>query len=387
MSGRVEAAVRELVPVLRERAQETEDARRVSGESIKGLLEAGFFRLLQPRRYGGAEAHPNEFYRAVRLIAGACGSTGWVASVLGCHPWQLALFDDRAQQEVWGVDEDTLVCSSYAPMGRARVVDGGLSFAGRWSFSSGCDHAGWVFLGGLVLDEDGNPTDFRTFLLPREDYVIEDVWDTVGLRGTGSNDIIVDEVFVPEYRTLSFVDTGKCVCPGQRVNTAPLYRLPFASVFSCSISVPVVGMAEGAYAAYLEHTRARVRATTGGRAAEDTFAQLRIADAASRIDAAVLQIERNMAEEMALVEAGEKVPFPLRMRVRRDQVNATGAAIAAVDRLFESAGGRALRVGTPIQRFWRDAHAGRVHAINDPEKALAMFGQAELGLKVADAWV
>jgi 3-hydroxy-9,10-secoandrosta-1,3,5(10)-triene-9,17-dione monooxygenase len=387
MSGRVVDAVRELLPVLRERAQETEDARRVPGESIKELRQSGFFRSLQPGRYGGLEAHPVEFYRAVRLIASACGSTGWVASVLGCHPWQLGLFDDRAQREVWGTDEDTLVSSSYAPMGRARPVDGGFRFTGRWGFSSGCDHAGWVFLGGLVLGEGGNPVDFRTFLLPRDDYQIADVWDTIGLRGTGSNDVIVDDVFVPEYRTLSFVDTGKCACPGQEVNTGPLYRLPFASVFSCSISVPVIGMATGAYEAYVEHTRERVRASTGGKAAEDSFNQLRIAGAASGIDAAVLQIERNINEEMEFARAGEKIPFSLRMRVRRDQVNATGAAISAVDRLFESAGGRALRVGTPIQRFWRDAHAGRVHAINDPERALAMFGQAELGLKVQDAWV
>ena len=380
-------AVRELLPVLRERAQETEDARRVPEESIKSLRQAGFFKLLQPSRYGGAETHPVEFYRAVRLISSACGSTGWVASVLGCHPWQLGLFDDRAQREVWGADDDTLVSSSYAPMGRATPVAGGYRFTGRWSFSSGCDHAAWAFLGGLVLDEHGDPTDFRTFLLPRADYRIDDVWDTIGLRGTGSNDVIVADVFVPEHRSLSFMDTGRCACPGQEVNTGPLYRLPFASVFSCSISVPVIGMAAGAYQAYVEHTRERVRASTGGRAAEDAFNQVRIADAASRIDAAVLQIERNINAEMELAMAGEKIPFPLRMRVRRDQVNATDAAIQAVDRLFESAGGQALKVGTPIQRFWRDAHAGRVHAINDPEKALAMFGQAELGLRVQDAWI
>lgn len=379
--------VRELLPVFRERAQETEDARRISDESIKAMQQTGFFKLLQPKRYGGLEAHPVDFYRAVRLISSACGSTGWVASVLGCHPWQLGLFDDRAQREVWGEDDDTRVSSSYAPMGRAKPVDGGYEFTGRWSFSSGCDHATWVFVGGLVLGDDGAPTDFRTFLLPRADYQIDDVWDTIGLRGTGSNDIIVDKVFVPEYRTLSFMDTGKCVCPGQEVNTGPLYRLPFASVFSCSIAAPVIGMAAGAYEAYVNHTRERVRASTGGRAAEDSFNQLRIAEAASKIDGAVLQIERNINEEMSLATAGAKIPFPLRVQTRRDQVNATSAAIAAVDRLFESAGGRALKVGTPIQRFWRDAHAGRVHAINDPEKALAMYGQAQLGLKVTDAWI
>ncbi|MDT4919071.1 MAG: 3-hydroxy-9,10-secoandrosta,3,5(10)-triene-9,17-dione monooxygenase [Pseudonocardiales bacterium] len=380
-------AVRDLLPALRERAQETEDARRVPDENIKGLQDTGFFRLLQPRRYDGLEASPVDFYRGVRLVSSACGSTGWVSSVLGVHPWQLAIYDDRAQQEVWGSDSSTLVSSSYAPMGRATPVDGGFTFTGRWSFSSGCDHAQWVFLGGLVLGEEGTPVDFRTFLLPRADYEIEDVWDTIGLRGTGSNDIIVKDVFVPEYRTLSFMDTGRCFGPGQAVNESALYKLPFASVFSCSISVPIIGMAQGAYDAYVSWTKDRVRASTGGKAADDSFNQIRIADSAAQLDAAVMQIERNINEELEYVGRGDKVPMSLRVRVRRDQVNATAAGISAVDRLFESAGGRALRSGTPIQRFWRDAHAGRVHAINDPEKVRVMYGQFELGLKVQDAWL
>ena len=380
-------AVRDLLPAFRERAQATEDARRVPVENVQGLQEAGFFRLLQPRRYEGIEASPAEFYRAVRLVSSACGSTGWVSSVLGVHPWQLAIYDDRAQQEVWGDDPSTLVSSSYAPMGRATAVEGGFSFSGRWSFSSGCDHAQWVFLGGLVLGDDGTPVDFRTFLLPRADYEIVDVWDTIGLRGTGSNDIVVKDVFVPEYRTLSFMDTGRCYGPGQALNDAPLYKLPFASVFSNSIAVPILGMAQGAYDAYLEWTRERVRASTGNKAADDSFNQLRIAESAAQLDGAVLQIKRNIAELLAYAERGEKIPTSLRVRVRRDQVNATTAGIAAVDRLFESAGGRALRTDTPIQRFWRDAHAGRVHAINDPEKVRVMYGQFELGLKVQDAWL
>jgi len=380
-------AVRDLLPAFRERAQATEDARRVPAENVQGLQDAGFFRLLQPRRYDGIEASPADFYRAVRLVSSACGSTGWVSSVLGVHPWQLAIYDDRAQQEVWGDDPGTLVSSSYAPMGRATAVEGGFTFSGRWSFSSGCDHAQWVFLGGLVLGDEGTPIDFRTFLLPRADYEIVDVWDTIGLRGTGSNDIVVKDVFVPEYRTLSFMDTGRCFGPGQALNDAPLYKLPFASVFSNSIAVPILGMAQGAYDSYLEWTRERVRASTGNKAADDSFNQLRIAESAAQLDGAVLQIERNIAELLAYAERGEKIPTSLRVRVRRDQVNATTAGIAAVDRLFESAGGRALRTGTPIQRFWRDAHAGRVHAINDPEKVRVMYGQFELGLKVQDAWL
>src|SRR5271169_4500121 len=188
------AGVTELLPVLRQRAQEAEDGRVVPAESVKALAEAGFFRLLQPARFGGHEGDPVTFLTAVRLIASACGSTGWVASVLGVHPWQLALFPPQAQEEVWGGDPGTRMSSSYAPTGKAEAVAGGHQLSGRWSFSSGCDHATWVLLGAIVADADGNPVDFRTFLLPARDYVIDDVWDTVGLRGTGSNDIVVDGV-------------------------------------------------------------------------------------------------------------------------------------------------------------------------------------------------
>jgi 3-hydroxy-9,10-secoandrosta-1,3,5(10)-triene-9,17-dione monooxygenase len=376
------AGVRELLPVFRDKAQDTEDNRVVPAESVKALTETGFFRLLQPVRFGGIEADPLTFLAAVRLIASACGSTGWVASVVGVHPWQLALFPLPAQEEVWGVDPATRMSSSYAPTGRAEPVPGGHRLTGRWSFSSGCDHASWVLLGGIVLD-DGQPVDFRTFLLPASDYVIDDVWDTVGLRGTGSNDIVVGGAFVPEHRSLSFTDVSRCACPGQEANPAPLYRLPFGSVFSYAITTPIIGMAAGAYEAHVAYQRQRVRASyTGQKAAEDPHAQVRVAEAAAELDAAWLALEHNMTELMAYAQAGQKIPVPLRLRVRRDQVLGTGRAIGAVDLLFENSGGRALQAGTPIQRFWRDAHAGRVHAINDPERALSMFGRGEFGLEV-----
>jgi 3-hydroxy-9,10-secoandrosta-1,3,5(10)-triene-9,17-dione monooxygenase len=377
----VVAGVRDLLPVLRERAQEAEDARDVPAESVKALAETGFFRLLQPASYGGYEADPVTFLTAVRLIASACGSTGWVASVLGVHPWQLALFPPRAQEEVWGADQATRMSSSYAPTGRAEATDGGHRLTGRWSFSSGCGHATWVLLGAIVPEADGGPPDFRTFLLPASDYAIDDVWDTVGLRGTGSNDIVVDGAFVPEHRSLSFIDVFRCACPGQAINPAPLYRLPYGSLFSYSITTPIIGMAAGAYDAHVAYQRERVRAAyTGQKAREDPFGQVRIAEAAAELDAAWLVAQHNMAELMAHARAGEKIPLPLRLRVRRDQVRGTGQAIGAVDLLFENSGGRALKTGTPIQRFWRDAHAGRVHAINDPERALSMFGRGEFGL-------
>ena len=381
------AGVTELLPTLRQRAQETEDARVVPAESVKSLEETGFFRLLQPKSAGGLEADPVTFFTAVRLIASACGSTGWVASVVGVHPWQLALFPQQAQDDVWGADPATRMSSSYAPTGKAKLVKGGgevggggYQLNGRWSFSSGCDHASWVLLGGIVTDDAGQPVDFCTFLLPASDYTIDDVWDTVGLRGTGSNDIVVDNAFVPAHRALSFTGVTKIACPGHQVNPGPLYRIPFGSIFSYAITTPIIGMATGAYAAHVDYQRQRVRASyVGQRSAEDPFAQVRIAEAAALIDAAWLALERDMTELMGHATSNEKIPLPLRLRTRRDQVTGTGQAIRAVDLLFENSGGRALKLGTPIQRFWRDAHAGRVHAINDPERALSTFGRGELG--------
>jgi 3-hydroxy-9,10-secoandrosta-1,3,5(10)-triene-9,17-dione monooxygenase len=380
-------AVRELLPVLRDRAQEAEDGRVVPAESIKSLVETGFFRLLQPASFGGMEADPLTFYTAVRLIASACGSTGWVSSVVGVHPWHVGLFPPQAQQEVWGSDQATRISSSYAPTGKAVIVDGGHQVSGRWSFSSGCDHATWVLLGQIVCDEQNRPVDFRTFLLPNTDYTIEDVWDTVGLRGTGSNDIVVDNAFVPAHRSLSFIDVSKLVVPGQELNQAPLYKLPYGSVFPYSITTPIIGMATGAYQAHVAYTRERIRvAYIGQKAAQDPFAQVRVAEAAAEIDDAWGALERNMTELMGHARAGRPIPTELRLRVRRDQVRGTGLSIKAVDQLFENSGGRALKTGTPIQRFWRDAHAGRVHAINDPERALTMYGGGEFGLPVpADA--
>ncbi|HET6499203.1 MAG TPA: flavin-dependent monooxygenase [Amycolatopsis sp.] len=384
---RVIAAVSELRPVLCERAQDAEDARRIPDESIKSLAETGFFKLLQPKSYGGFEADPVSFYTAVKLIASACGSTGWVASILGVHPWHLALFDAQAQEDVWGESTDVRISSSYAPMGKATKVDGGYRLSGRWSFSSGCDHATWVFLGAPAF-VDGRPVDFCTYLLPLTDYRIIDVWDTIGLRGTGSNDILVEDVFVPEHRALSFAATSKCRTPGQSVNTGPLYRLPYGSVHPSTITAPIIGMAYGAYEAHIDHQRARTRvAYLGEQSKEDPFAKVRVAEAASEIDAAWLQLTHNIDELYQAACREEKLPFRIRLKVRRDQVRGTERAITAIDRLFENSGGRALWRGTPIQRFWRDAHAGRVHAANDPERAYTMFGTGEFGLPVENAMV
>ncbi|MFI8964633.1 3-hydroxy-9,10-secoandrosta-1,3,5(10)-triene-9,17-dione monooxygenase oxygenase subunit [Streptomyces sp. NPDC053493] len=378
-------AVRALAPALRERAAAAEAARRVPDETIEELAATGFFRLLQPRAHGGFAADPVVFYTAVKEIAKACGSTGWVASVVGVHPWHVALYDPKAQDEVWGADPDTRICSSYAPTGKVTPADGGFRISGRWRFSSGCEHADWALLGGLVTDADGRPVDMRTFLVPRTAYTIDPVWDTVGLRGTGSHDIVCDDVFVPEHRALGFGPVTALDTPGQRVNPEPLYRLPYAAVFTTTISTSIVGIAEGAWEGHVAATRERFRVSYGQQVAEDPFAQVRIARAASDIDAAWLQLTRNIAELYERARAGAELTTVLRARARRDQVAATERAVAAVDLLVENAGGGAMRTGdNPVQRAWRDVHTGRGHAANDPERALVLFGQAALGLDIQD---
>ncbi|MEX3645652.1 3-hydroxy-9,10-secoandrosta-1,3,5(10)-triene-9,17-dione monooxygenase oxygenase subunit [Mycolicibacterium porcinum] len=383
------AGIDELLPTLRERAQETEDLRKLPDANVKALEDIGFFKLLQPEQWGGLQCDPTVFYEAVRRLASACGSTGWVAGIIGVHNWHLALFDQQAQEDVWGEDTSVRISSSYAPMGAGTVTEAGDGYIvnGAWNWSSGCDHATWAFLGGPVI-KDGRPVDFGSFLIPISDYKIDDVWNVVGLRGTGSNTVVVKDAFVPKHRFLSYKAMNDGTAGGYRTNTAPVYKMPWGTIHPTTISTPIVGMAYGAYDAHVEHQGKRVRAAFAGeKAKDDPFAKIRIAEAASDIDAAWRQLSGNVADEYALLVAGEEIPFELRARARRDQVRATGRAIASIDRLFEASGATALSNDAPMQRFWRDAHAGRVHAANDPERAYLIFGNNEFGLPPADTMV
>jgi 3-hydroxy-9,10-secoandrosta-1,3,5(10)-triene-9,17-dione monooxygenase len=383
------AGIDELLPQLRERAQVTEDLRRLPDENIKALDEVGFFKLIQPSQWGGMECDPTVFYEAVRRLASACGSTGWVAGILGIHNWHLAQFDQAAQDEVWGDDPSTRISSSYAPMGAGVVTETGDGYIvnGSWNWSSGCDHASWAFLGGPVI-KDGRPVDFGSFLIPRTEYRIDDVWHVVGLKGTGSNTVVVKDVFVPRHRFLSYKSMNDHTAGGLVNNTAPVYKMPWGTIHPTTISTPIVGMAYGAYDAHVEHQGKRIRAAYAGeKAKDDPFAKIRIAEAASDIDAAWRQLIGNVADEYALLAAGQEIPFELRATARRDQVRATGRAIASIDRLFEASGATALSVDAPVQRFWRDAHAGRVHAANDPERAYLIFGNEAFGLPAQDTMV
>ncbi|NLU81651.1 3-hydroxy-9,10-secoandrosta-1,3,5(10)-triene-9,17-dione monooxygenase oxygenase subunit [Rhodococcus sp. HNM0569] len=378
-------AVRPHLPSIGERARKVDESRRIPSATMRELGRAGVFRMLQPARFGGAEAHPAQFYEVVRAIAAECGSTGWVTSILGIHPWHVGLFDEHAQREVWGEDADTRICSSYAPVGTLVPVDDGYELSGRWMFASGCDYASWALLGAMVLGAEGRPVDFMTVLVPKADYRVHDVWDVVGMRGTASNEIVVADAFVPAHRVIRNYDTAQLTGPGQAVNTGPLYRLPFATMFTTAVAMPILGVVSGCYERYLRAMRERTRLSLGGgRFVEDPFAQAAVARASSDIDASLLQLERNVAALWDLAQAREPLPMALRLRVRRDQVLATERALSAIDVLFRTAGGTSLGRGNPIERAWRDAHAGATHVANEPDRALALYGRGAFGLPIED---
>lgn len=376
--------VRELLPRIADRAERTERLRMLPQESVQELTGSGLFDLLRPARHGGLEADPVLFYALIVELSQACGSTGWVSSALGVHPWLLALFDPSAQDAVWGVDPGARISSSMAPTGRATLLpDGSYELSGRWSYSSGCDHCSWAFLGALVHDEQGSVSDFRVFLVPRSDYRIENVWNAIGLVGTGSNDLLAQNVSVPAAFSLSMDELQSCTGPGQAVNDGPLYRLPFHSIFTCSVTAPLIGMARGSLAEHVRHQTGRVRAAFAGeRTAADPFAAATIARASARIDSAWALLVMDLHEELDHARADTPIPTELRLRVRRDQVLGSEQALEAIDALFSNSGGRVLTQGTYLQRAWRDAHAGGMHAANDVERVLRLYGSERLGVEI-----
>jgi 3-hydroxy-9,10-secoandrosta-1,3,5(10)-triene-9,17-dione monooxygenase len=375
--------VRELSPLLRDRAVAAEEARRLPDESVKELKETGVVRLLQPKRFGGFEAEPKLFYESLLNVAAACGSTGWVTGVVGVHPWQIALFPDKVQHEVWDEDPDTWVSSSYMPGGRMTPAEGGYVLNGRWSFSSGCDHCQWAILGVMLDRGEGSPPEMWNVLIPRSDYRIEDVWHVMGLCGTGSNDIIVEDLFVPEHRTINLVKMFNWESPGLEVNTSPLYRMPFGTMFSNAITGAIIGMAEGVLADNLEYTKARV-SKSWGKATDDPYTVSALGRAASEVDACRTQLLRNIGDMYETVMRGQPITLEARSRARRDQVQGTARAIAAIDDIFDRSGAGTISLSNPIQRLWRDAHAGRHHTVNSVDRSLHSYGMTVMEFPPTD---
>jgi 3-hydroxy-9,10-secoandrosta-1,3,5(10)-triene-9,17-dione monooxygenase len=379
---------RAMLPALKARSDAAVAARCLPAETIRELKEAGFMRVLQPQRFGGYEHDPQVFFDIQMTLAEGCMSTAWVYGVIGVHPFQLGLFDPRAQQDVWGKEDATLVSSSYQPVGKVERVAGGYRLSGRWGFSSGCDHCDWTFLGALIPPlEAGAPPEMRTFLLPRSDYKIVHDWNVFGLQATGSNGIIVDQAFVPEHRTHRAIDGFLGTNPGQAVNGAPLFRLPWAQVFVRAVSSAAIGALQGALNAYLAITAKRVSTNTGKASKLDPFAL----NAAARTQSAILEMKtvlmQSFATMMEHIRGGREIPLPDRIRYRFESSQVVRRCADLCDELMPLLGGRAIYMDSPLVRYWLDINAARAHVANDPAIIGTSLGALYVGENVQEFFV
>ena len=377
MLGNVEA----LQPMLRANAARAREERRVPVENVQALRESGFFLALQPAEWGGAEVDPQYFFRAQAAIAEACMSTAWACGIVSVHAFQLALMDRRAQQDVWGDDIHTLVSSSYAPMGKVTPVEGGFQFSGRWGWSSGCDHCTWVLLGGILPDGS-----YRTFLLPRSDYKIEDTWNSMGLQGTGSNDIVVDDVFVPDYRTHKQSDGFEGTNPGVTEDSATLYSMPWAQLFVRVVSTPAIGAARSALGQYTELVKGKASGDVT-KLAQDTGTQMRIAKARNTIEEMSGVMYTNFDRMMDALREGEAIAIDDRILYRYQASLVIEKSIEVVDSLFSSAGGSSVFLGSEIQQRFLDIHTARAHVANNPTSFARNLGSIMLGADNGDFFV
>jgi 3-hydroxy-9,10-secoandrosta-1,3,5(10)-triene-9,17-dione monooxygenase len=382
MSERVIDRLADLADQFSEQAVEAEKLGQLPESTVKCMKSIGSIRLLQPEGHGGLEVHPREWAETVMATAALDPAAGWVNGVVGVHPYQFAYADPRVAEEVWGDDVDTWIASPYAPQGIAVPVDDGYVFNGRWQFSSGTDACDWIILGAMVGDSTGKPVmppQILHMILPRKDYeIVADSWDVVGLRGTGSKDVIVKDAFVPAYRTMDGTKVMDGTAQIEAGMTKTLYKMPWSTMFPLGISSATIGICEGALAAHLDYQRERVGAA-GTAIKDDPYVLYSIGEAAAEIDASRQALLGNVDKVYDAVDAGRDITFEQRAAVRRSQVRAVWRAVAAVDQIFARSGGNALRMDKPLQRYWRDAHAGMAHAIHTPgttyhASALSSFG-------------
>jgi alkylation response protein AidB-like acyl-CoA dehydrogenase len=366
-----------LVPVLRDRAARTEAQRSVLPETIADLRRAGLFRAVQPRRYGGYELSWPDFVAIVVDLARGCGSTAWVYSVLADHQATLAMFHDAAQRDVWGEDSDSLVSTSLVPQGSAVRVPGGYRLDGRWKYSSGCDHVGWIMLGSIV-DGGSGTAEAHMFLVPMSDCRIDDTWFVMGLAGTGSKDVLLANVFVPDHRVIPTRDSDGGTAPGTAVNSFALYRMPRKATSPLSLAAVAVGVALGAVERFTETLRHRE--ARGMRLADVGPLQMRIAEAAAEVDCAKLLLLDACRRTMTSLERGERLTIDERARNRRDQGYTVLLATRAVDRLFAATGGGGLQLGDEMQRAFRDVHGVQAHLYLGWDIAATTYGRVALGL-------
>ena len=374
---------KQLAPAFAATSAEDARLRRLSDDTWKLLLDNGFVRALQPARWGGGEVPMIDFIDAGFEISRASPSAGWVAGVIGVHPWQLALFDDRAQRDMWGDDPATMHSSSYNPTGKAEAVEGGYRVSGRWSFSSGCDHCRGVNLGANVgkIEIDGKPLpDFRSFLLFPDQYRIDDNWHVAGLRGTGSKDIVVENAFVPAHRTQSHLDYAfNQPLAGREQNDGVLYRMPWSVVFNMALAT--VG---GRLGARLHRHVDRPEPDASPR--PDACRRRRAArsDALPKRRGTSTRRGHGCAPTPSNSprwrKARETVTMAQRAQMRWNMNRGCDLVGDAIVDLMRSASGRSIFLDHPLQHRFQDVQGALGHAFLVPDPLARHVGGALLGI-------
>ena len=363
---------RELVPAIADSAAEGERERCVPPRIVAALKEAGLFRAIQPKRWGGAELQPTAVYDAEMAIGSADMSTAWIVGVLGIIPWAIALFDDRAGAEVWEKDANSLVCCAIRRAGTATPVAGGFRLSGQWAYASGCQHADWALLGAAA---GTTPENDYLMLVPKHDLAILDTWHVTGLKATGSHDVAVKDAFVPPHRTLRMMEVFDCKGPGQAVNTAALYRMPFGLVFAGGVANASVGGLQG----MLDRLVGEVLAQRGPRR-PDPDLSLVVAEAATTIDEAKAMAARNFARLLAHAEAKELPPIEERLQVKYQLSLNTERCRVAANKLLKASGASGIYTTRhPYGRIVADITAARQHITNSVPLHARDWGQVMLG--------
>jgi len=371
-----------LIPQLRDRAERTEELRRLPPETERDLHEAGLFRVVQPKRVGGSEFDYVALVDCGELLGKGDASVAWNFANLASHHWMLGMFDKRAQDQVWNKDPSTLIASSFIfSAGRAHKVEGGYRLRGNWPFSSGVASCEWNMLASVVSsDDEADGIEYRIFLLHKNDYRITDTWNAVGLRGTGSNDVEVKDAFVPEALSVAVGDLVGGPTPGSAVNPNALYALPVFSLFPYVLSGVALGNAQACLDDYIDVARYRASTYNRARLSDMQSTQIKIAEASAKVDAARRIMRSNCIEVMADARRGHIPDMAAKTRLRRDGAFSVNLCTEAVSLLFSASGARGLFTAGVLQRQFRDAHAINSHFAFNFDAAGANYGRVALGL-------
>ncbi len=376
--------VRSLLPVLAKEAAEAEQQRRLTDLQVGALEDSGVFRLMVPRCYGGLELDVDAFLEVGLLLATADVSSAWVTTFLIEHNWMLCQFPERFQKELYADADWILAPGAIAPTGQARAVDGGFRISGRWSWATGVMHSSWVILGTLTDAAEG-PGGMMFLALPREDVRVEDVWHVDGMCATGSNDIVVEDVFVPSERSVGILEMAEARAHGASLHGAPLYRTPMIPILEMAASMPIIGRAGAVVRDFAERLQTKSRMNAPGqRAAERPAAQMRLARATVEAREAELLLRDVVGELMVLRDTATRAD---RHRWAAMITHAVHRSRQVIQDVAEASGGSAHFLDQPLQRALRDVQVASSHVVFDRDAQEEGFGRALLGLEAAGGLV